>query len=109
MAFKNLRVTIVKVEGKCTRSKVGTVFFIRNACLEIPHGQSVCIFALGSILQPLSAAIMKTEQNEGILDTLQEWQCPDPLAKVIFKIEEETKTSHTCNQPRCCQNHNLHP
>lgn len=89
MAFKNLKVTIVKVEGKCTRSKIGTTFFIRNARLEIPQGQSVCIFALGSILQPLSAAIMKTEQGEGILDILQEWQCPDLLAKVIFKIEEE--------------------
>jgi uncharacterized repeat protein (TIGR04076 family) len=87
MAFKDLKITIVKVEGNCSRSKAGTTFFIRNACLEIPPEQRVCIFALGSILPPLSAAIMKTEQGESILDILEEWQCPDPLARVIFKIE----------------------
>ncbi len=89
MALKNLKVTITKAEG-CSRSEVGTTFFIRNACLEIPPEQNLCIFALGSILPPLSAAIIKNEPGEGILDLLEEWQCPDPLAKVIFKIEEES-------------------
>ncbi len=89
MAFKNLKVTIVKAEGNCSRSTVGTTFYIRNAKLELPPGESICIFALGSILQPLTAAIIKAEQGEGMLDLLDEWQCPDPLAKVIFKIEEE--------------------
>ena len=88
MAFKDLKVTVVKVKGKCSRSKVGTTFFIKNAKLEIPPGQDVCIFALGSILPPLSAALIQSQEGEGILDLLQEWQCPDPLAKVIFRIEE---------------------
>ena len=88
MAFKNLKVTIVKVEGNCSRSKVGTTFYVRNARLEIPPGQSVCIFALGSILPVLSSAGVKAKKGAGILEILQEWQCPDPLAKVIFRIEE---------------------
>jgi uncharacterized repeat protein (TIGR04076 family) len=70
---------------------VGTTFFIRNAKLEIPAGQNVCIFALGSILQPITAAIIRSQEGEGILDLLEEWQCPDPLAKVIFRIEELTE------------------
>jgi uncharacterized repeat protein (TIGR04076 family) len=90
MAFKDIKVTIVKVEGKCSRSKVGTTFFIKNAKLEIPSGQDVCIFALGSILQPITAAIIRSKEGEGILDLLEEWQCPDPLAQVIFRIEELT-------------------
>ncbi len=89
MAFKNLKVTCVKVEGKCSRAKVGTTFYIRNAKLEVPPGESICIFALGSILQPIAGAIIKNKDGEGLLDVLEEWQCPDPLAKVIFKIEEE--------------------
>lgn len=89
MAFRNLKVTCVRVEGNCSRSKKGMTFSIRNAQLEIPPGQSVCIFALGSILQPIAGAIVKNKDGEGILDLLQEWQCPDPLAKVIFRIEEE--------------------
>jgi uncharacterized repeat protein (TIGR04076 family) len=91
--FKDLKVTCVKVKGKCSRSKVGTTFYIRNAKLEIPPGESVCIFALGSILQPIMGAIIKNQKGEGILDLLQEWQCPDPLAKVVFRIEEENPAS----------------
>lgn len=92
--FKDLKVTCVKVEGKCSRSRPGATFYIRNASLEIPPGQSVCIFALGSILPPITAAIIRSQDGEGILDMLNEWQCPDPLAKVVFKIEEDkTQTS----------------
>ena len=86
--FKDLKVTCVKKEGKCGRTKCGDSFTIRNAKLEIPVGQSVCIFALGSILQPITAAIIQNKEGEGILDRLDEWQCPDPKAKVVFKIEE---------------------
>jgi len=93
--FKNLKVTCVKAEGQCSRSKAGKTFYIRNAKLEIPPGESICIFALGSILQPITAAIIKSQEGEGILDVLQEWQCPDPLAKVIFRIEEEKQPSST--------------
>ena len=88
MKFKNLKVTITKVEGNCSRSKVGTTFYIKNAKLEIPLDQNICIFALGSILQPITPALIQSNEGEGILDLLQEWQCPDPLAKVLFKIEE---------------------
>lgn len=88
MAFNDLKITITKVEGNCSRSKVGTTFYIKNAKLELPSGESICIFALGSILQPLSAAIIKAEKGEGLLELLEEWQCPDPFAEVIFKIEE---------------------
>jgi uncharacterized repeat protein (TIGR04076 family) len=89
MSFKNLKITCVKAEGQCSRSKPGDTFYVRNAKLEIPPGQSICIFALGSILPAISAAIIKSQKGEGILDILDQWQCPDPLAKVIFKIEEE--------------------
>ena len=87
MAFRNLKVTAVNVEGKCSRTKPGATFYVRNARLEVPPGGSVCLFALGSILGPLTGAMMKTAPGDGMLDVLQEWQCPDPLAKVIFRIE----------------------
>ena len=91
MAFQDLKITITKVEGDCSRSCEGTQFFIRNACLEIPEGEGVCIYALGSLLPVISGAIIRSEQGESILDILEEWQCPDPLAKVIFKVEPLSK------------------
>jgi uncharacterized repeat protein (TIGR04076 family) len=32
--------------------------------------------------------MMNTPPGQGMLDLLQEWQCPDPLSRVIFRIEE---------------------
>jgi len=91
MAFRNLKITCVRAEGPCSRTSVGETFYIRNAKLEIPSGEGVCIFALGSILQPITGAIIKNKEGEGLLDLLAEWQCPDSLAKVVFKIEEEKR------------------
>jgi uncharacterized repeat protein (TIGR04076 family) len=89
MKLKNFKVTIVKVDGPCSRSKEGTVFYVRNECIEIPQGESVCLFALGSLLQPLIAASVPTDPDNNILNITNEFQCPDPLAKVIFRVEEE--------------------
>ena len=89
MKLKNFKITIVKVEGPCSRAEAGTTFFVRNARLEIPAGDSVCLFALGSILQPLIAASVPTDPENNILNITSEYQCPDPLSKVIFRIEEE--------------------
>jgi uncharacterized repeat protein (TIGR04076 family) len=89
MAFKDIRVTVVRVEGPCSRMKEGMAFSVRNAKLEIPEGNGVCIFALGSLMPVISGAIIKNIEGEGVLNLLQEWQCPDPLSKVVFRIEEE--------------------
>ena len=86
--FKNLKVTCISAKGKCSRIKNGDTFTIRNAKLELPAGQSMCIFALGSILQPITASIIQNKEGEGMLEILDEWQCPDPKAKVVFRIEE---------------------
>jgi uncharacterized repeat protein (TIGR04076 family) len=89
MEFVDLKVTCIKAEGPCSRTKVGTTFYVRNACLEIPEGEKICLFAISSLLVTLSGAMLKNEKGKGILDALQEWQCPDPEAKIIFRIEEE--------------------
>jgi len=86
MDLRDLKITVVKAEG-CSRTKPGATFYVRNARLELPPGESVCVFALGSLLMPLTGAMMKTAPGEGMLDLLQEWQCPDPQTKVIYRIE----------------------
>jgi len=91
--YKNLKITCVKAEGKCSRTQVGETFYVRNAKLEIPSGKSVCIFALGSLLQPVTGAIINNKDGDSLLDVLDKWQCPDSQAKVVFKIEEEITIS----------------
>jgi uncharacterized repeat protein (TIGR04076 family) len=87
MILKDFKITVTRVEGACSRSKEGDVFYLRNARLEIPPGQSVCAFALGSLLPPLIAASVPTDPDHDILNITREFQCPDPLAKVIFLVE----------------------
>ena len=48
MIFKDLKITAVKVEGPCSRTKLGATFYIRNACLEIPPGEKVCVSSLSA-------------------------------------------------------------
>ncbi len=88
MKLKNFKITVTCVEGLCSRSQAGTIFYVRNARLEIPAGQSVCLFALGSLLAPLIAASVPTDPENDILGITREFQCPDPLSKVIFRIDE---------------------
>ncbi len=46
------------------------------------------LFALGSILAPLIAASVPTDPENNILEITREFQCPDPLSKVIYRIED---------------------
>jgi len=87
--FNNLKITCIKCEGKCNRSKVGSTYYVRDAKLEIPEGESICVFALGSILPAITGSIISSKEDEGLMDILQEWQCPDPEAKVIYRIERD--------------------
>lgn len=89
MPFKDVKVTCIKAEGPCTRTKVGATFYVRNACLEIPENEKICLFALGSLMVPMSTAINLPEREKGCFDPHAiEWQCPDADAKVVFKVEE---------------------
>jgi len=88
MKLKDFKVTVTCVEGLCSRAKAGTEFFVRDARLEIPAGQSVCLFALGSLLAPLIAAGVPTDAENNILNITREFQCPDPLSKVLMRIED---------------------
>jgi uncharacterized repeat protein (TIGR04076 family) len=88
MNLKNFKITVTCAEGPCSQATAGTVFYVRNALLEIPDGQSVCLFALRSLLAPLMAASVPTEPENDILEITREFQCPDPLSKVILRINE---------------------
>ena len=91
MEFNDLKIQISKAHGKCSRSKEGTTFHVRNGKLEFPPDEGICIFALGSLLQPISSAVVPTADGNSILDILDEFQCPEPHSGVTFKLEIECK------------------
>jgi uncharacterized repeat protein (TIGR04076 family) len=88
MKLKDFKITITEVEGPCSRCQKGAVFYVRNARLQIPAGGGLCLFAMGSLLPCLIAASVPTDPENNILNITREFQCPDPLSRVIFRIDE---------------------
>jgi len=86
MKIRDLKVTLIQVEGACSRCKVGMEFEVRNAKLLLPE-EGLCLFALGALIPCLTAASMNPHEGDNFLDLINEFQCPDPFAIVRFKVE----------------------
>jgi uncharacterized repeat protein (TIGR04076 family) len=86
MQFRDLKVTLTRVEGACSRCVAGTEFEVRNAKLILPES-GMCLFALGSLIPCLTAAALNPNPDDDFLDLISEFQCPDPFAVVRFKVE----------------------
>ncbi len=86
MELRDLKVTLLKVEGNCSRCRAGMEFEVRNAKLHLPE-EGLCLFALGALIPNLTASIINAEPKEDFLNLINEFQCPDPFAEVRFKVE----------------------
>jgi uncharacterized repeat protein (TIGR04076 family) len=86
MKFRDLKITLLKVEGNCSRCRAGMVFEVRNARLHLPE-EGLCLFALGALIPNLTASIITADPENDFLNLINEFQCPDPFAEVRFKIE----------------------
>lgn len=86
MQIRDLKATIIQVEGACSRCQVGTEFEIRNFKLYLPE-EGLCLFALGALTPCLTASSMHTKPEDDFLELINEFQCPDPFAVVRFKVE----------------------
>ena len=86
MRFRDLKVTLLKVKGNCSRCQAGLEFEVRNAKLHLPE-EGLCLFALGALIPNLTASIINAEPEEDFLNLINEFQCPDPFAEVRFKVE----------------------
>jgi uncharacterized repeat protein (TIGR04076 family) len=65
----------------------GTVYYVRNAMLEMPPGVGICIFALSSILPAMTGAMLDTDPGGERLNLQRDWQCPEPETGTILHIE----------------------
>jgi len=65
----------------------GTVYYVRNAKLEIPEGAGICIFALSSILPAITGAMLRLDPDNNRLNLQRDRQCPEPETGTILHIE----------------------
>jgi uncharacterized repeat protein (TIGR04076 family) len=86
MKLRDLKITLLKVKGNCSRCREGMEFEVRNAKLYLPE-EGLCLFALGALIPNLTASLITTGSEDDFLNLINEFQCPDPFAEVRFKVE----------------------
>jgi len=83
----DLRVRIEQIRGHCTcNHQVGDAFELKSGKLELPAGQSFCLYALQATIPLLPAKQRATHPNDW-MSTDARVACPDPLCGVVMLIE----------------------
>ena len=87
----DLKVEVVKGEQEFVcNHKVGDYFELSGENLSIPVGQTLTIYALGSLLALLPAKQRMTHPND-FMSTDADVACPDPNCGAMFRIKRIRK------------------
>jgi uncharacterized repeat protein (TIGR04076 family) len=87
----DLRVRIEEIRGRCTcRHQVGDAFELNGGKLQLPPGQSFCLYALQATIPLLPAKQRATHPNDW-MTTDAHVVCPDPLCGVVMVIERTAR------------------
>jgi uncharacterized repeat protein (TIGR04076 family) len=83
----DLKVTIEEIRGNCTcNHALGEYFELKGGKLELPPGQSFCLYALQAAI-PLLPAKQRPLHPHDWMQTDTRIICPDPLCGVVMRIE----------------------
>jgi uncharacterized repeat protein (TIGR04076 family) len=87
----DLRVRIEEIRGQCTCDhQVGDCFELKSGKLQLPAGQSFCLYALQSTI-PLLPAKQRASHPHDWMSTDARVICPDPLCGVVMRIERTAR------------------
>jgi uncharacterized repeat protein (TIGR04076 family) len=83
----DLRISIEEIRGRCTCDhEVGDYFELKGGKLNLPPGQSFCLYALASTLPLLPTKQRPLHPNDW-MSTDVHVHCPDPLCGAIMRID----------------------
>jgi uncharacterized repeat protein (TIGR04076 family) len=86
----DLKVSIEAIQGRCTCDhNVGDYFELKGGKLELPAGQSFCLYALQSAIPLLPAKQRPLHPNDW-MQTDSRVVCPDPLCGVVMLIQRQS-------------------
>jgi uncharacterized repeat protein (TIGR04076 family) len=89
----DLKVSVEEIRGTCTCDHVvGDSFELQGGKLNLPAGQSFCVYALQSTL-PLLPAKQRPLQPMDWMSTDTRVICPDPLCGVVMRIDRIARRS----------------
>ncbi len=84
-----IKVSVERVGGCCNLPvMVGDTFHLNGSRLSVPEGQSVCIWALQSMM-PVFPILGVREQlpTSHWVHSVRHFTCPDPKGRVVFRLE----------------------
>jgi uncharacterized repeat protein (TIGR04076 family) len=84
-----IKVSVERVGGCCNLPvMVGDTFHLDGSRLSVPEGQSVCIWALQSMM-PVFPILGVREQlpTSHWVHAVRHFTCPDPKGRVVFRLE----------------------
>src|SRR3954453_12447865 len=83
----DLKITIEEIRGNCTCDHaLGEYFELKGGKLELPPGQSFCLYALQAAIPLLPAKQRPLHPNDWMA-TDTRVVCPDPLCGLVMRID----------------------
>ena len=84
----DLKVTVDKVQGKCTSGmSPGDHFILRSGRIYLPPGKAFCLYAMQAALPMLPAKQRAHSQGDWMLNA-PSVICPDPAGNVYLRIDK---------------------
>lgn len=89
ISMSRIKVTVERIDGHCNLPVlVGDHFFVDGSRLVIPDGNTVCIWALQSMMPVFPILNVRDSLPEdNWVKSVKHFTCPDPDGKVIYRLE----------------------
>jgi len=85
--MKKVSIEITKIEGECSKHRVGDKWYMENGTLYDPDQHGFCIYALNSILPMLPLKEAEIAEEDHWIHKYVEFICPDVNGRAFFKLE----------------------
>ena len=85
--MKDVSIRIVKIEGECSKHKVGDCWLMKNGTLYDPDGRGICIYALNAIMPMLPLKETVVGEKDHWIHKYEEFLCPDINGRALFRVE----------------------
>jgi carbon-monoxide dehydrogenase iron sulfur subunit len=85
--MKDVSIKIVKIEGECSKHKVGDRWVMKNGTLYDPDNKGICIYALNAIMPMLPLKETEVSEEDHWIHKYEEFLCPDINGRAVFRVE----------------------
>lgn len=87
--MQRVKITVESIAGECAAGcRAGDVFYYDDGSITVPvGGTQLCAYGLCALI-PYLAGYARTAADEDWIGGLERLQCPDPVNKVVYRLEK---------------------